>query len=238
MLLALQRRQPTQKPQGASYAPPAPRGTLVVNPAAPRAGGRPSQTFDAGPTPYTQDTRFPIVSRYLPLPDVQRQNELRVSRSYPDIHAGWAYPPPVEAPAAPRAGGRRATQTDFALRRPIGTGPRWNGLLLGLQARVTRFQVPAGTTYAQAVGFALVWAASGGSVFPTQYFGLRAYYHGAVKDLCLVAVADAPAGMGGVVKVRKGSTDYAVYLVETSDANASPIRIRTSSGTKAVREKT
>lgn len=74
--------------------------------------------------------------------------------------------------------------------------------------------------------------------FPAQFSGLRAYYHGAVQDLCLVALADAPAGMGGVPRVRKGGTDYAVYLVETSDSNASPIRIRTSAGVKAIRQKT
>lgn len=74
--------------------------------------------------------------------------------------------------------------------------------------------------------------------FPTQFAGLRAYYQGAVRDLCLVALADAPAGMGAVPRVRKGGTDYAVYLVETSDTNASPIRIRTSAGVKAIRQKT
>lgn len=76
------------------------------------------------------------------------------------------------------------------------------------------------------------------STFPAQFFGLRAYYQGAVRDLCLVALADAPAGMGAVPRIRKGGTDYAVYLVETSDPNASPIRIRTSAGTKAIRAKT
>ena len=76
------------------------------------------------------------------------------------------------------------------------------------------------------------------STFPAQFSGLRAYYQGAVRDLCLVAVADAPSGMGGVPRVRKGGTDYAVYLVETSDINASPIRVRTSAGTKAIRAKT
>jgi hypothetical protein len=74
--------------------------------------------------------------------------------------------------------------------------------------------------------------------FPTQYFGLKTYYHGAVKDLCLVAEADAPASMGGVVKVNKNGTLYGVYLVETTDPNASPCYIRTSTGTKAIREKT
>ena len=76
------------------------------------------------------------------------------------------------------------------------------------------------------------------STFPTQFLGLRAYYQGAVRDLCLVALADAPVGMGAVPRIRKGGTDYAVYLVETSDSNASPIRIRTSAGTKAIRQKT
>lgn len=74
--------------------------------------------------------------------------------------------------------------------------------------------------------------------FPTQFAGLRAYYGGAVRDLCLVAVADAPSGMGGVMRVSKGGTSYAIYLVETSDTNASPIRVRTSAGTKAIRIKT
>ena len=76
------------------------------------------------------------------------------------------------------------------------------------------------------------------SSFPVQYSGLRAFFQAAVKELCLVAEADAPAGMGGVLKVNKGGTNYAVYLVETGDANATPVRIQTSTGTKAVRIKT
>jgi hypothetical protein len=74
--------------------------------------------------------------------------------------------------------------------------------------------------------------------FPTQFSGLRAYFQSAVKELCLVAVADAPSGMGGVLKVDKNGTQYAVYLVEVGDTNASPVRIQTSSGTKAIRNKT
>lgn len=73
--------------------------------------------------------------------------------------------------------------------------------------------------------------------FPTQYSGLR-YYLGTVKELCLVAEADAPTGMGGVWKIRKGGTTYAVYLVETSDPDASGVRVRTSSGVKSARLKT
>lgn len=74
--------------------------------------------------------------------------------------------------------------------------------------------------------------------FPTQYAGLRAYYHGRVNDLCMVAEADAPTDTGGVIKVRKSGTTYAVYLVPTTDTNASPIRVRTTKGTYAIREKT
>ncbi len=73
---------------------------------------------------------------------------------------------------------------------------------------------------------------------PTQFFGLRAYYGSAVHDLCLVAEADAPTGMGGVVKIDKNGTTYAAYLVETADPDASPVRIKTTTGVKAIRLKT
>ena len=78
----------------------------------------------------------------------------------------------------------------------------------------------------------------GGVVFPTQYAGLRAYYNGAVRELCLVAAADANTGMGAAPMLRKGGVTYAVYLVETTDPDATPVRIRTSTGTKAIRIKT
>lgn len=71
--------------------------------------------------------------------------------------------------------------------------------------------------------------------FPTQYAGLR-YFLGTVKELALVALADAPAG--DQWRIRKGGTDYAVYLVDTTDPNASQIRIQTSEGVKAARLKT
>lgn len=73
--------------------------------------------------------------------------------------------------------------------------------------------------------------------FPTQYAGLR-YQGGSVKELCLVAIADAPTGQGGVWKINKGGVDYAVYLVDTSDPNASGVRIQTTTGTKSARLKT
>ena len=74
--------------------------------------------------------------------------------------------------------------------------------------------------------------------FPTQYAGLRTYYGGAVRELCLVAAADANTGMGAAPMLRKGGVTYAVYLVETTDPLATPVRIRTDLGTKAMRIKT
>jgi hypothetical protein len=54
----------------------------------------------------------------------------------------------------------------------------------------------------------------------------------------MVALADAPLVAGGVFKIRKGSTDYALYLVDTTDPNASSVRVQTAAGIKAVRLKT
>lgn len=53
-----------------------------------------------------------------------------------------------------------------------------------------------------------------------------------------MAIADAPTGQGGVWKINKGGVDYAVYLVDTSDPNASGVRIQTTTGTKSARLKT
>ena len=74
--------------------------------------------------------------------------------------------------------------------------------------------------------------------FPAQFAGLRIYYAGSTKELCLVAVADAPTGMGGQIFIDKNGTAYAIYLVETTDPNASSVRFKTTTGTKAVRLKT
>lgn len=73
--------------------------------------------------------------------------------------------------------------------------------------------------------------------FPTQYLGLRIQGTLDAIDICLVAEADAPTGMGGVWKIKRTDGTYAVYLVETSDGNASPLRIRTTTGTKSARLK-
>ena len=48
-------------------------------------------------------------------------------------------------------------------------------------------------------------------------------------------LADAPLGMGGIMKVEKGTDAYAVYLVETTDPLASAVRVQTTTGIKAVR---
>ena len=74
-----------------------------------------------------------------------------------------------------------------------------------------------------------------GAAFPTQYAGLK-FYKGTIQELCLVALADAPAG--NQIRIRKGGTDYAAYLVDTSDPNASGIRVRVGAGTKAIRLRT
>ena len=42
----------------------------------------------------------------------------------------------------------------------------------------------------------------------------------------------------GAPMVRKNGVTYAVYLVETTDPDASPIRVRTTTGIKAIRQKT
>lgn len=71
--------------------------------------------------------------------------------------------------------------------------------------------------------------------FPVQIAGLR-YFLGVMRELCLVALADAPPG--DQWRIRKNGTDYAVYLVDTTDPNASQVRIQTSAGLKAARLKT
>lgn len=84
----------------------------------------------------------------------------------------------------------------------------------------------------------LIGLRGAGSSFPSQYSGLRTYYASSVVELCLVDEADAPSSMGGVLKIDKNGTRYAIYLVETSDPNASSVRINTLGGVKAMRLKT
>lgn len=74
--------------------------------------------------------------------------------------------------------------------------------------------------------------------FPVQYAGLRVQNDTGMIELCLVAEADAPSGMGGVLKMKVTSDVRVIYLVETTDGNASPVYVRTTTGTKAIRLKT
>lgn len=75
-------------------------------------------------------------------------------------------------------------------------------------------------------------------LFPTQFSGFKIRTTGSAIELCLVATADAPTGMGGSVRINKNGTVYAVYLVETTDPNASPVRVKTTTGVKSARLKT
>ena len=52
-----------------------------------------------------------------------------------------------------------------------------------------------------------------------------------------LTIACEPAGtLTSPLRIRKGATTYGIVLVATTDANASPIRINTSSGVKALRK--
>lgn len=74
--------------------------------------------------------------------------------------------------------------------------------------------------------------------FPTQYHGLSVQIGGSKQELCLVASGDGAEGMGGIPKLRKGGTTYDIYLVETTDGDASGVRVKTSAGTKSIRKYT
>lgn len=74
--------------------------------------------------------------------------------------------------------------------------------------------------------------------FPTEYPGLRIETSSQALELSVVAEVDAPADMGGVVKIQRTAGKYVVYLVETNDPFASPMRIKTNTGTKSVRKST
>lgn len=171
----------------------------------------------------------------------------RFSR-YNDIYGGFEYPSFVVSGNAGNfsglagsvRGGTRASQTDFSIRRPsIGRRFNWNGLLLCLPARLAKWpglQRSKGH-FNEFSEFVQLPTADGGA-FPSQFSWLRTYYNAAVRELCVVSTADAPVGMGGSIRVQKGGVSYAVYLVETTDPNATPVRVATSAGTKAIRAKT
>jgi hypothetical protein len=72
--------------------------------------------------------------------------------------------------------------------------------------------------------------------FPGQFGGLFVRYGGVSRELSMVALADAPAGAQW--RISKNGVTYAVYLVDTTDPNASAVRIRTPTAIKAARLKT
>ena len=122
--------------------------------------------------------------------------------------------------------GNNGTQADGYL-RPEKYPWRFDGFLMGNNG-------PQNDGYLRPRRWAFDIAAVE-AAFPTQFAGLR-YFLGTVKELCLVALGDAPAGPQW--RINKGGTDYAVYLVDTTDPNASQVRVETGAGIKAARLKT
>lgn len=64
---------------------------------------------------------------------------------------------------------------------------------------------------------------------PTYYHGLKVQ---GVGELALCDVGTNP------LRFRKGGTTYGLELVETTDGNASIIRVKTGAGIKAIRKYT
>ena len=69
----------------------------------------------------------------------------------------------------------------------------------------------------------------------TEYAGLRVAYSGSTHQLAMVPVADAPTGLGGIIKITKGTEVYALWIVDTSDGDASHVRVQMPIGVKSVR---
>lgn len=91
------------------------------------------------------------------------------------------------------------------------------------------------TLYEGTLGFDPVFPAIPPPTFPPQFFGLRGRTMLATVDLCLVDLTNAPSGLGGSIRIQKPDGAYAIYLVPTTDPNASPFRVATADGVKAVR---
>lgn len=66
--------------------------------------------------------------------------------------------------------------------------------------------------------------------------GLRVRKSSGTVEVQLVIVGSATAGMGGQWRFRRADgITYALQMVETTDPNASPWRIKTATGVKAAR---
>jgi len=77
------------------------------------------------------------------------------------------------------------------------------------------------------------WTGMPGAVPLVQYAGLRGRYGGITYDLALVDAALALAG--SALFLRKNGVVYAVHLVELAHPHASPFRVQTPGGPKALR---
>jgi len=79
------------------------------------------------------------------------------------------------------------------------------------------------------------WGYGSDMTFTTTAYvdcGLRAY-----DGTTIITIACEPAGtLTSPLRIRKGSTTYGIVLVDPSDPMASKIRIKTSSGIKALRK--
>jgi hypothetical protein len=91
------------------------------------------------------------------------------------------------------------------------------------------------TVYAAPAYMDLGWELLPDLSFPFQY-GFLHFQDGTDKQLCVVAEGDANVGEG--LRIRHGGVTYAIYIVDTTDPNASNLRFEVSTGTRAIRLKT
>lgn len=75
-------------------------------------------------------------------------------------------------------------------------------------------------------------------LFPPQFGGFKMRTSSGTVELCMVARGNGNPNITDKLRTQKGSTIYDLYLVETSDINASSVHIKTSQGIKAIRKKT
>jgi hypothetical protein len=92
------------------------------------------------------------------------------------------------------------------------------------------------TTYEAYVGCIATFKAAAMNTGPTTQYSFLHFKKGnGTYAACVVPSGSGQSGMGGVPKIRQNGVTYDIYLVQTTDQYASPLRIQTSLGTKAVR---
>lgn len=114
----------------------------------------------------------------------------------------------------------------------LGGGVDWTGIPAG--------KPPSAKGFTGIVDWTGIPAGKPSSTgFPTQFAGFRSIDNvTSVFDWSLVAVADAPPGVGQLRVRKQDGVTYVVYLVDGSDPDASPIPFDTIAGTKYIRRKT